>query len=179
MNGLRTAGLLGLLLLLTVTSAGRELVSFEDAVMRVFGDSLAIEEEYFILDDAEVKQITRATGIKIEDRFVTLFKISRGGDVLGFAMRCEGQGRYHPFSYLVGVDDTGRVRGVVLLEYSSPHGSEIGNDRFVKRFLNRSVDDPSGRDRKIDAISGATLSSTSMIEGVDRGLWVIEMLLRR
>ena len=79
-------------------------------------------------------------------------------------------GKREMITYAVGLDAQGRVRGVEILEYLESHGGEVRNADWRAQFVGKSARDPLQLDRDIRNISGATLSSHHLTEGVKRVL---------
>ena len=80
-----------------------------------------------------------------------------------------------PFS--VGINSDGNVRGVEILEYKDTYGGEIRRPEWRKQFQGKKLSDPIKLGNDIKNISGATLSSRSVTDGVKR-LLAIRALLK-
>lgn len=88
-----------------------------------------------------------------------------GSTVVGAAMYLESKGfGQSPMKLIVGVDKTGKITKVSILELSETPGigSRVNSPEFLSKFSG--VEDPS----KVDGISGATFSSRAVIGGASK-----------
>jgi Na+-transporting NADH:ubiquinone oxidoreductase subunit NqrC len=67
---------------------------------------------------------------------------------------------------------------VEILEYRESYGGEISNRSWLSQFVGKTSRDPLELDQDIRNISGATLSSRHVTEGVKRILALYETCLR-
>ncbi|HET7364087.1 MAG TPA: FMN-binding protein [Burkholderiales bacterium] len=88
-------------------------------------------------------------------------------------------GKHELISYALGIDGSGRVRGVEILEYRESHGGEVRDAAWRAQFAGKSAADSLQLDRDIRNISGATLSCRHVTDGVKRLLKLYESELRQ
>jgi hypothetical protein len=77
-------------------------------------------------------------------------------------------------TYMVGVDQQGRVSDIELLIFREARGSEVRQKRFNSQYEGKSVLDPIRINRDIINISGATMSVRSMSAGIKRVLVLVD-----
>jgi Na+-translocating ferredoxin:NAD+ oxidoreductase RnfG subunit len=77
-------------------------------------------------------------------------------------------GKHDLITYAVAVGNDGRVRQVEILEYREAYGGEVRNAGFRRQFTGKSHADPLLVGRDIQNISGATLSTQHVTDGVRR-----------
>lgn len=87
-------------------------------------------------------------------------------------------GKSELITYALGLDSTGKVRGIEILEYRESHGYEVRNAAWRQQFVGKSAADPVRLDDDIRNISGATLSCRHVTEGVKRLLALYESTLK-
>jgi hypothetical protein len=85
-------------------------------------------------------------------------------------------GKHDFITYAVGVSPDGKVTGVEIMDYRETYGGEIRDAAWRRNFTGKSARDPIRFDRDIPTISGATLSSKHVTEGVRRVLQTYETL---
>jgi hypothetical protein len=73
----------------------------------------------------------------------------------------EALGKTHPITTGFVVRD-GRISTCEVLVYRESRGREVRADRFVRQFRGASLTRDRGLDRRIDAITGATISVNAM-----------------
>ena len=86
-------------------------------------------------------------------------------------------GKQEYIDYALAVDSAGRVLRLEVLVYRETHGWEIRNDRWRAQFAGKTAQDPVAVNADIANISGATLSSRHVADGVRR-LLALDAILR-
>ena len=105
-----------------------------------------------------------------------LYRATTNGELDGYAYLGQAMGRSQPFGYAVKLDPEGAVRELAITEYHSPRGAEIRQARFADQFVGKKASDELRLGRDIDAVSGATINSKSITEGIRQALIVFEEL---
>ena len=83
----------------------------------------------------------------------------------GYIYKCSVTGYGGPVEYLVALDNDGTYKGFVATEYSNEtkgFGSKIGEDEFKNGIVGKNIGD------SIDTISGATISSSAVVDGIEQ-----------
>jgi hypothetical protein len=92
----------------------------------------------------------------------------QGDKLLGHVVLDDVIGKFELISYAVALDPDARIRQVEILVYRESHGFEIRNAAWRKQFVGKTVADKLVVGDGIVNISGATLSSTHVTDGVRR-----------
>ena len=151
-----------------------------DAARASFGDGVRFERSTLELSAAELSDLSRRIGRKVDvARYPYLAVTSGSGQLLGWVFVLDVVGQSLPITFAVAVKTDGRVQDVQVMVYREPHGSEIRERRFRAQFAGKSADQPLLVGKDIDAITGATISSHSAAYAVRKGLAVAELLRRR
>ena len=85
-------------------------------------------------------------------------------------------GKHDFITYAVAVTPDGKVKGVEIMDYRETYGSQIRDKAWRDHFVGKSEKDPLRLDQDIPNISGATLSSKHVTDGVRRILQTYETL---
>ena len=85
-------------------------------------------------------------------------------------------GKHEYITYAVAISAEGEVKGVEIIEYRETYGGEIREVGWRKKFVGKTLRDPLKIDKDIPNISGATLSSVHITNGVRRLLHTYEIL---
>lgn len=129
------------------------------------------------LDDAVLKAISKATEQRVPRNFApqcwTAWQASKR---IGWIMADHVVGKYDLIDYAVGFDVTGAVSGVEILAYRESHGAEIRQTAWRKQFVGRKGAAQIRFPDDIRNISGATLSSQHVTEGVQRLSALVDVL---
>jgi electron transport complex protein RnfG len=104
-----------------------------------------------------------------KDHFVGLDK---KGKPIGYAYRVSPKGYGGAIDMVVGIDLNGRVAGVKIISMKETPGlgmraSEAG---FLKQLIGKTVKSPLRAKKDIDAITGATVTSQAVADGVKQAL---------
>jgi Na+-translocating ferredoxin:NAD+ oxidoreductase RnfG subunit len=100
----------------------------------------------------------------------TVYRVSRGGALLGFAQVRNVKGKDQPITYLVATDSADALRDVDVLVYREPYGGEVAYEPWRKQFRGKTANAPLQVGKGIKNISGATISSNSVTRGVRQAL---------
>ncbi len=102
--------------------------------------------------------------------------VDKDKNIVGFVFNVTAKGGYGgDISYSVGLSTTGSVTGISILsiEETPGLGMKAKEESFLNQYVDKSgsfvvnKDNPSDTDIKIDSISGATITSRAMTDGVN------------
>jgi electron transport complex protein RnfG len=104
-----------------------------------------------------------------KDHFVGLDK---KGKKMGYAFRVSPQGYGGAIDMVVGIDMKGNVVGVKILSMNETPGlgMQAIEAKFLKQFTGKTVKSPLKAKKDIDAITGATITSQAVADGVKEAL---------
>ena len=97
---------------------------------------------------------------------VRIWTATRGGVLLGHVFVDEVIGRQSLITYAVGIDAHGALGTLEILSYRESHGGEIRNAAWRAQFARRDSLEELRFRTDIKNISGATLSSEHVTQGV-------------
>lgn len=96
----------------------------------------------------------------------------------GFFIIDEVVGKHEMITYAVGIARDGSVKQIEILEYRETYGHEIRDPAWRKQFVGKTVDSPLKLGKDVANISGATLSSKHVTDGVRRVLVLYDTALK-
>ncbi|MCA9395347.1 MAG: FMN-binding protein [Candidatus Omnitrophica bacterium] len=70
------------------------------------------------------------------------------------------------------VDTAGKVKEVMILDYYEIRGKPAAKRRFLKQYRGKGVSDPIRLRKDIDGVTGATITSRSLTDGVRKAVHV-------
>lgn len=151
----------------------------KDVLKRNFVQADSFREELWKLDEDGVRQVAEAAGVKMDSerdgRFFAHVAL-QDKEVLGYALEDRVHGKWGPISYILSLDPQGRVLDVTVLEYRERRGAPVAKERFLSQFLGKKSGDGLKLQRDIRGVSGATISSRSMTDGIRKLLYVFKHL---
>ena len=140
--------------------------------------------DYLTADEAARSMFTQADrfepcGVALPAGFQGKLLVARkGATTLGHVVIDNVIGRTERITLAVGVGVDGVVRRVEILSYRESHGQEVRMPAWRRQFEGKTAAAPLKVGRDIAPISGATLSCTSVSEGVHRILVMLEQARR-
>ena len=97
---------------------------------------------------------------------IRIWRATRHDRLLGHVFIDEVIGRQNLITYAVGIGSDGELRNLEILAYRESHGSEIRNPAWRAQFDRRTALNQVRFRTDIKNISGATLSSEHVTEGI-------------
>jgi Na+-translocating ferredoxin:NAD+ oxidoreductase RnfG subunit len=88
-------------------------------------------------------------------------------------------GKHEMITYALGINADGKIQEIQVLQYNETYGHEIREESWRSQFVNKSANDEIRLNKDIVNISGATLSSKHVTDGVRRLMALHSLLLRK
>ena len=104
----------------------------------------------------------------VEQQPGRVWKAQAGGKVVGLFVFDRVIGKHLYIDYAVSLDAGGRVHRVDILQYRESYGGEVRQASWLAQFVGKTGASPLAVDSDIRNISGATLSSHHVTEGVKK-----------
>lgn len=130
------------------------------------------------LTPAQRKAISRTARVPAP-KTLNAWRAMRGDVHLGWFLLDQVLGKHEYITYAVALDPSGLVRGVEILEYRETYGGEIRNPLWRRQFAGKGAGSALDLGRDIKNISGATLSSKHVTEGIRKLLASYALVLAR
>jgi hypothetical protein len=174
----RAAALAALALLLPAApGAAKVFHSRSEALKIAFPDAERIEDQTYVLSDAQVERIGAIARSPLDSRLVKIYTGLRGGDVLGYAVIDVHNVRTMPEAFMVVLTPEGSVRSVRVLAFHEPL-DYLPTHRWYDQFDEKSLASPLRLGGDIHGVVGATLSARATTRGVRRALAFYRVLVR-
>ena len=160
--------------LLAAAAAGAETYFTEDQVAGLFfpGETLAAADTN--LTAVQRADIARASGVRVRESLVRARRASSGGWLLVDRVI----GKHEFIDFALALREDGSVKGVEILAYRETYGHQVRDARWLAQFDGATVERPLQLDRDVFNISGATLSSRNVTQGVRRLLHTWRIALK-
>ncbi|MGN1289025.1 MAG: FMN-binding protein [Bradyrhizobium sp.] len=129
--------------------------------------SPAYAVQYLSIAEAQKQAFPSATHFT-EVQAGRVWKAEAGGKVAGFFIFDRVIGKHLFIDYAVALTPGGAVHKVEILEYRESYGGEVRSPSWLAQFVGKSSGSALKINGDIRNISGATLSSTHVTEGVKR-----------
>ena len=126
------------------------------------------------LTDAQVSAIEKASRANVLNRQLHVWKVSTGG----WFIADEVVGKHEFIPIALGLDASGAVKDVEILEYREAYGDQVRDPKWRAQFTGKRNGAVLTLDKDVRNISGATLSSKHLTGGVKRVLVMYELALK-
>ncbi len=171
--------IIGILLVFNTHVLAEELIKVDKALKQIFPTASSFEEKTISLSEEQIKDIEKnsqldSQGVNSDKAIVYCAK--EEGVVLGYVLEDTVMGKWGPIHYLLGVDVEGKVIQVVILDHKEIRGRPIAKKRFLRQYQGKTIRDKVQLSQDIDGITGATISSRSLTDGVRKLLHIFELV---
>lgn len=116
------------------------------------------------LTSAQAMAIEQASGVRVREKTLKLWRAANGG----WFYVDQVLGKHEFITYALTLDAQGTVTGVEILDYRETYGGAVRNPKWRAQFTGKRYGAPLKLDGDIVNLSGATLSSAHITDGVRR-----------
>lgn len=124
------------------------------------------------------KAIGRASGVGNFDKVQRVWDVRSASGRAGWFIVDRVLGKHDMITYAVALSPDGAVRRVEILEYRETYGGEVRNPAWRQQFVGKRFGSALQLGKDIKNISGATLSSRHVTDGIRRLVATYQLLLR-
>ena len=149
-------------------------LSIEQAQKQLFpGEQLTARP--ITLTSDQKKAIQSASGVRERDDKINAWRTGNGGWFIADNV----VGKHEFIDFALAINANGSVKGVEILTYRETYGGEVRNPQWRSQFTGKTSAQPVKIDSDIKNISGATLSSVHITDGVRRLLRTWALVLSK
>ena len=141
-------------------------LNVEEAQKAVYPEADAFQEIAISQSPQKLQELLTLAGPQPPHGTIRIWSATRGGTLLGHVFVDEVIGRQSLITYAIGIDSDGALRNLEIMAYRESHGSEVRNPSWRAQFNHRNDLEQLRFRTDIKNISGATLSSEHLTEGV-------------
>jgi electron transport complex protein RnfG len=101
-----------------------------------------------------------------------IWLVFSSGDLLGYAASVKPNGFGGQMDVMIGVNSDGTLAGIKIISHSETPGigNRINDQGYLSQYVGRQGQLSIGDNNGIDAITGATISSKALLDGVNKAL---------
>ncbi len=125
------------------------------------------------LSSDEMKQIEKSSSQEVRTKKIKIWKSDND-----FVFVDQVLGKHEFITYAVGIS-SGKVSGIEILEYREAYGQQIKKPEWRAQFIGKTLNSKLKLNDDIKNLSGATLSSGHVTEGVKRILQTYDLIKNR
>jgi len=116
------------------------------------------------LTPAQAKAIEQTSGVRVRENALKVWRAANGG----WFYVDQVLGKHEFITYALALDAQGAVTGLEILDYRETYGGAVRNPKWRAQFTGKRNGAPLKLDADIVNLSGATLSSAHITDGVRR-----------
>lgn len=157
------------------------LTTVDKALEKIYGKGVSYEKQELDLSAGQAARIEEEAGITFAGTHSTdviIHTARKGDEIVGHAFEDVVMGKWGLIYYVAGLDAEGKVKEIVIVDYQEIRGKPVAKKRFLRQYKDKTLDDPVNLYKDIDGVSGATISSRSMTDGVRKILHLHKMLIK-
>jgi Na+-translocating ferredoxin:NAD+ oxidoreductase RnfG subunit len=124
------------------------------------------------------KAIAQASGVGSFEKVQRVWEARSANQRAGWFIVDRVLGKHEMITYAVALTPDGTVKRVEILEYRETYGGEIRNAAWRQQFVGKRFGSGVQLGKDIKNISGATLSSRHVTDGIRRLLVTYQLLLK-
>lgn len=143
-----------------------------------FPQADAFEERILRFSPEQAVAIEKQSGVKVRNSGQRFWLAKKGDELQGLVVIDFVTGKHETIDYTVALTPSGEVKGIEILEYRESYGGEVRGKRWRAQFEGKTVASPLKLHDDIHNITGATMSSRHVTEGVKRVLFTFEVAIR-
>ncbi|MBC7683975.1 MAG: FMN-binding protein [Bdellovibrionales bacterium] len=122
-------------------------------------------------------RIKQMAGVRQRSEEQKAWRAERDGKLLGWFLVDDVVGKHEFITYATAISPDGRVLGMEVMSYRETHGGQVRDMSWRKNFFGKTLASPFKLDEDVPNISGATLSSRNLLDGVKRMLVIHKLYL--
>ena len=148
----------------------------EQAQKVMFANADSFEARPAKLTSDQKDKIKSLSGLRQRWDTQQIWRAIKNGKTLGWFIVDDVIGKHEFITYGVAVSTDGHVLGVEIMNYRENYGSGVRNAIWRQHLVGKTLADPFKLDEDVPNISGGTLSSRNVMDGVKRVLAIQKVL---
>ena len=154
-----------------------EYLTVPQAQQIIFPDADRFVDASVELNDDQRNAIEKRSGVRQRWKKQQVRRAEKAGEFVGWLIIDQVLGKHEFITYATGLTPDGKVKGIEILIYLETYGYQVRNAEWRQKFVGKTVSDPFDLNVDIPNISGATLSSRNVTNGVKRLLALQQVAL--
>jgi Na+-translocating ferredoxin:NAD+ oxidoreductase RnfG subunit len=159
--------------ILAPAAYGAAYLNVEQAQQAIFAGQ-KFTPAFVTLTADQAREVERRSDVNVRHREIQLWKVSNGG----YFVVDEVVGKHEFITYAIGLNSDGTVKQIEIMTYRESFGHEVRNPDWRAQFVGKNASAPLKLNQDIKNISGATLSSRHVADGVKRILATYEVAFK-
>lgn len=144
-------------------------------IANLLADAHYIKEEIKVLTQKQWDAVEENAKVEFHPAFdgkYHFFVGEKDGQIVSYAVIDIVYGKRGPIQYMLSLDPAGKIKDVILLDHSERLGKPAAMRRFLRQFKGKTARDRLRLKKDIHAVTGATVSSRSISNGIRKAVHV-------
>lgn len=154
----------------------------KEALELVFPEIKEIKVVEHFLTQHQKKMLKKKWKVKFHPEYDKNFKFYVGvsnPSIVGYAYIDTVKGKWGPITYIIRISTTGKVQNLAVINLAEKRGKPVREKSFLKQFIGKFFPGRLQIGRDIDAVTGATISSRAITNGVRKVLVLFNEFYRQ
>ena len=162
----------------SLQSYAQQYLTVEQAQKAIFENAQSFQQVAITLTLDQISKIKSAasTGTPIPDK--KIWQVIEADKLIGWFIVDEVFGKHEFITYAVGINLDGTVRMIDVMDYRETYGYQVREATWRQQFVGKNAASSLKLNNGIDNISGATLSSKHLADGVKRVMTMYDLVLK-
>ncbi len=175
-TGARSFVLVAVLAAVSTVCQAEASMSFEDALARAFSKPARAASRWAALSPDQVARITDVCGLRDVPNVQQYHIVTRHDKVVGYAIVRTVSGKHGPIQLLVAISPDLAVIRTEILSLHERRGRPVRKQSFLAQFEGKTPAHAYALCKEVDGITGATISSRAVVQGVREALTVLSVI---
>ncbi len=159
-----------------IAASAEELLSEKDALKHAFPEATAVSSQWTALTSNQMARIGRTIKGPQVPTVLQYHTATTNGDATGYAIVHTVAGKHGPIRLLVATTPELAVRRTEILAFRERRGQPVRDRSFLSQFAGKTLADGFALRSDIDGVTGATISSRAVAQGVREALVFLGVL---
>lgn len=145
----------------------------KEALKFIFPKAEEIKIEKYFLTRHQKKILRKKWRVKFYPKYNRDFKFYVGissQNIIGYGYIDTVKGKWGRIIYIVKISTAGKIENLTIMSHIERIGVQIQERKFLEQYIGKSLSDPLKIHKDIDAVTGATISSRSITQGIKKVL---------
>jgi len=136
------------------------------------------DKRYNTIIYKSIAEIFNSSNLLVEgfiDTEESFYMIKQKDTILGYFVVAQAPSKFNQFDYYIIFNSEADILKIEILQYRENYGAEICSKNWLANFINISTNTFSEYNRRIDGISGATIS----VNSIKRDVFKVSNILKK
>lgn len=148
---------------------------------------MADADDFELLDESRIIEIAKSLNFEDPEIISEVYAAKQGNDIIGYTIKSLPSGFGGELTILTGISLEGKITGMKVISHSETPGlgAKSTEPEFQDQYKEKPVDNPlvvvktsPSQDNEIQAITGSTITSSAVTDGVNLSLEIFKELIK-